>query len=95
MNVAKKVLMPYSFGISTFFSFADKLQVGSTEFSNLNAPLSFGDTIIIEDACSAVYYAKSNVRKVTFRYLKDGENLSHSYVKTEIRTKLLNKILIS
>ena len=72
INLAKKLSCNISLGISTFFSFAGKLQVTSIEFSNLNAGLSFGDTIII-GICHAVSFEKSNTGKTTFRYLEDGE----------------------
>lgn len=89
INLAKKLSCNISLGISTFFSFAGKLQVTSIEFSNLNAGLSFGDTIII-GICPAVSFEKSNTGKTTFRYLEDGEIESTLTKSVERIAKIFN-----
>lgn len=73
INLAKKLSCNISWGISTFFSFAGKLQVQSIEFSNLNAALCSGRGRSDNNGyCPAVFFEKS-AGKTTFRYLEDGE----------------------
>ena len=72
INLAKKLSCNISWGISTFFSFAGKLQVQSIEFSNLNAALCSGRGRSDNNGhCPAVFFEKS-AGKTTFRYLQDG-----------------------
>ena len=74
INLAKRLSCNISLGISTFFSFAGKLQVTSIEFSNLNAGLCSGRGRSDNNGhCPAVSFEKSNTGKTTFRYLEDGE----------------------
>ena len=60
LNLVKKFSCHIFFVLVPFFSFADNLQVPSSEFSNLNAALSSGDTIII-DARPAVFYELGHI----------------------------------
>lgn len=88
INLAKKLSCNISWGISTFFSFAGKLQVQSIEFSNLNAALCSGGCDN-NGHCPAVFFEKS-AGKTTFRYLEDGEIESTLTKSVESIAKIFN-----
>lgn len=92
LNIVKKFSCHIFLVLVPFFSFADNLQVPSIEFSNLNAALSSGDTIII-DARPAVFYELGHIPNAASLPLVNFE-ASFDRVNKEYNLKKFKQIIV-
>ena len=92
LNLVKKFSCHIFLVLVPFFSFADNLQVPSIEFSNLNAALSSGDTIII-DARPAVFYELGHIPNAASLPLVNFE-ASFDRVNKEYNLKKFKQIIV-
>ena len=92
LNLVKKFSCQIFLVLVPFFSFADKLQAPSIEFSNLNEALTSSDTIII-DARPAVFYELGHIPNAASLPLVNFES-SFDRVNKEYNLKKFKQIIV-